>query len=106
MWFSLIVIGECRYSIVFPSSAISIIFFIFRFPTCNKHKYIFNLFVYFKLELESWDSWGQDEDRNAQNHAKQHGHLYGRQNSNDQEEEDIDYFSDMTPRFKKATKVR
>ena len=62
-------------------------------------------FVFSKLELESWDSWGQDEDRNAQNHAKQHGHLYGRQNSNDQEEEDIDYFSDMTPRFKKATKV-
>ena len=62
--------------------------------------------------MESWDSWGQEQSGfDGQAHSlghyenrSQNNHVNSSEGKGDLQE-DVDFFSDMTPQFKKATKV-
>ena len=61
----------------------------------------------FKVELESWDSWGADEQNMSNNVPNnQHRNYPGYQNSHFgakpevEPEPDINYFDDMTPQVR------
>ena len=69
-----------------------------------------------QIELESWDSWGPEDDRafnpgagNMASNGPMMGHQRERRGSTRSHESesdpDVDYFQDMQPEIRKSAKV-
>ena len=62
------------------------------------------------MDLQSWDSWGADDvsfnRANGPGGQGEASNRFGHRNQQDPtEEEEVDYFQDMMPEYKKAAKV-
>ena len=67
-------------------------------------------FPLFQIELESWDTWGNEDDRPfnpGPGNRPTTGHHRDRLNSKSESESepDVDYFQDMQPEIRKTAKV-
>ena len=62
-----------------------------------------------QIELESWDSWGPEDDRVMASNGPMMGHQRERRGSSRSHESesdpDVDYFQDMQPEIRKTAKV-
>ncbi|XP_041361134.1 receptor-binding cancer antigen expressed on SiSo cells-like [Gigantopelta aegis] len=61
-----------------------------------------------EVEMQSWDSWGMDEQSRQKQIQNAHSQHYAQRQAKEEEEEepDIDFFGDMQPEFRKAAKIK